>query len=89
MQWNVFCSIFVKTNYMSNTQQEKDGTVKHTKDVINIDAVMPDNNRKKDLITTDFAEALKNEAGKEAPLSKFPNEENKTDNDEPEEEKKK
>ena len=74
---------------MSNTQPEKDGTVKHTKDVINIDAVMPDNNRKEDLITTDFAEALKNETGKKAPLSEFPNEENKTDNDEPEEEKKK
>ena len=74
---------------MSNTQQEKDGTVKHTKDVINIDAVMPDNNRKEDLITTDFAEALKNETGKKAPLSKFPHEENKTDNDEPEEDKKK
>jgi hypothetical protein len=74
---------------MSNTEQQKGGTVQRTKNVINIDAVMPDNNRKEDLITTDFAEALKNEAGKEAPLSKFPNEENKTDNDETEEEKKK
>lgn len=74
---------------MNNTQQEKDGTVKHTKDVIDIDAVVPDDNRKEDLITTDFAEALKNETEKKAPLSAFPNEENKTDNDEPEEEKKK
>lgn len=72
---------------MSNTEPQQEGTVKHTKDVININAVFPDNNRKEDLITTDFAEALKNEAGKKAPLSHFPNQEHKTDNDEPEEEK--
>ena len=74
---------------MNNTQQQTDGSVQRTKDVIDIDAVVPDDNRKEDLITTDIAEALKNEAGKKAPLSQFPNEENKTDNDEPEEEKKK
>jgi hypothetical protein len=74
---------------MGNTEPHNDGTVQRTKDVINIDAVMPDNNRKEDLITTDFAEALKNEAGKKAPLAAFPNEENKTDNDEAEKEKKK
>ena len=74
---------------MNNTQQQKDGAVQRTKDVIDIDAVVPDDNRKEDLITTDFAEALKNETAKKAPLSEFPNEKNKTDNDEPEEEKKK
>ena len=79
----------VKANQMDNPQQQKDGSVQRTKDVIDIDAVVPDDNREEHLITTDFAEALKNEVGKKAPLSEFPNEENKTDNDEPEEEKKK
>jgi len=74
---------------MNKTQKQKDGTVQRTKDVIDIDAVVPDDNREENLITTDFAEALKNEAGKKAPLSGFPNEENKTGNDEPEEDKRK
>lgn len=74
---------------MKNTTQQKEGTVKHTKDVINIDDVTPDNERKENLVTTDFAEALKDKTGKKAPLSSFPNEQNKTDNDEPEQEKRK
>lgn len=74
---------------MNNTQPQKDGGVQRTKDVINIDAVLPDDNREEDLITTDFAESLKNEVENKAPLSQFPNKENDTDNDEPEEEKKK
>lgn len=72
-----------------DTQQEKDGGVQHTKDVINIKAVDPDGNRKESLISTDFEEALKNEVEKEAPLSAFPNQENKTENDETDEEKEK
>lgn len=78
-----------KAYYMNNTQPQKDGTVQRTKDVIDIDAVLPDDNREENLVTTDFAESLKDEVEKKAPLSQFPNEENNTDNDEPEEEKKK
>lgn len=74
---------------MSNTQQQNDGNVQRTKDVIDIKSVVPDDNRKENLTTTDFAEALKNEAQKEAPLSAFPHEENNTDNDEPAEDKEK
>ena len=74
---------------MSNTQQQKDGGVQRTKDVIDIDAVVPDDNRKKNLTTTDFAEALKDEVKERAPLSEFPHEKNETDNDEREEEKEK
>lgn len=73
---------------MKNTEQ-KDGTVKPTKDVINIEDITPDDNRKENLTTTDIAEALKDKTGKKAPLSAFPNEENKTENDESEQEKKK
>ena len=73
---------------MNNTQQN-DGGVQHTKDVINIKAVLPDDNRKESLITTDFAEALKDEVKEKAPLSEFPHEENKTDNDELDEDKEK
>ena len=72
---------------MSNTQQQNDGNVQRTKDVIDINSVVPDDDRKKNLTTTDFAEALKDEAGKEAPLTAFPHEENSTDNDEPDEDK--
>lgn len=72
---------------MNNKQQEEDGAVQRSKDVIDIDAVLPDDNRKENLTATDFAEALKDETGKKAPLSGFPNEENKTANDEREEEK--
>lgn len=74
---------------MNSKQQQNDGNVQHTKDVIDIKSVVPDDNRKENLITTDFAEALKGEAEKEAPLSGFPHEENETDNDEPDEEKEK
>lgn len=73
---------------MNNTQQNE-GNVQRTKDVIDIKSVVPDDNRKENLTTTDFAEALKNEAKKEAPLSEFPHERNKTDNDAPDEEKEK
>lgn len=72
---------------MNNTQQQKKGTVQHTKDVIDIDAVVPDDNRKENTVATDFAESLKDEVHKKAPLSEFPDEENKRANDEPEEEK--
>ena len=72
---------------MNNTQQQKKGTVQYTKDVIDIDAVVPDDNRKENTATTDFAESLKSEVNEKAPLSEFPDEENKRDNDEPEEEK--
>ena len=72
-----------------DTQQQKDGGVHHTKDVINIKSILPDDNRKESLITTDFAEALKDEVTKEAPLSGFPHEGNKTDNDEKDEDKEK
>jgi len=72
-----------------DTQQQKDGGVQHTKDVIDIRAVDPDNNRKESLVTTDFEEALKDEVEKEAPLSAFPNQQNKTENDEKDEEKEK
>ena len=72
---------------MSNTQQQNDGNVQRTKDVIDINSVVPDDDRKKNLTTTDFAEALKDEAEKEAPLSAFPHEENKTDTDEPDQQK--
>ena len=73
---------------MSNTQQN-DGNVQRTKDVIDINSVVPDDDRKKNLTTTDFAEALKDEVKKEAPLSEFPHQENNTDNDAPDEEKEK
>ena len=74
---------------MKNTPQQKEGSVQRTKDVIDIDAVVPDDNREESLTTTDIAEVLKEEVNKKAPLASFPSEENKTDNDEPMEEKKK
>ena len=74
---------------MNDTQQQDDGNVQRTKDVIDIIAVVPDDDRKKHLVTTDFAEALKDEVKKEAPLSGFPHEDNKTDDDEKEEDKEK
>ena len=72
-----------------DTQPQKEGGVQHTKDVINIKAILPDDNRKESLITTDFEEALKDEVQEKAPLSQFPHEENKTDNDETDEDKEK
>ena len=74
---------------MNDTGEQKDGHVQRTKDVIDINSVLPDDNRKESLTTTDFAEALKDEVKEKAPLSAFPHEANKTDNDEPEEEKEK
>lgn len=74
---------------MDNTQQQKEGNVQRTKDVIDIDSIVPDDNRKENLTTTDIAESLKNKVKEEAPLSGFPNEENETDNDAPDEEKEK
>jgi len=78
-----------KSIYMDKTQQQENGGVQHTKDVIDIKSVLPDDNRKESLTTTDFAEALKDEVQEKAPLSEFPHEKNETDNDEPDEEKEK
>ncbi|MBG9376837.1 hypothetical protein I5907_11360 [Panacibacter sp. DH6] len=61
---------------------DNSGKVRHTKEVIDINAVTPDNDNKENLITTDIAETLKDEVTKEAPLSQFPDDSNKTDNDE-------
>jgi hypothetical protein len=74
---------------MKNTAKHPEGDVKHTKDVIDIDAVVPDDNPEESLTTTDVAEVLKEKVDEKAPLASFPSEENKTDNDEPMEEKKK
>jgi hypothetical protein len=74
---------------MKNTQQQKEGNVQRIKDVIDINAVVPDDNRKENLTTTDIAEVLKEEVNEKAPLASFPSEENKTDNDELWEEKEK
>jgi hypothetical protein len=74
---------------MDSSQQQNEGNVKHTKDVIDINSVIPDDNRKESLTTTDFAEALKDEIEKKAPLSAFPHEENNTYNDEADEDKEK
>jgi hypothetical protein len=74
---------------MSSTQKQNQGNVQHTKDVIDINSVAPDDNRKESLTTTDFAEALKDEVEKKAPLSAFPHEENNTNNDEADEDKEK
>ncbi|CAN5483904.1 hypothetical protein BH10BAC2_BH10BAC2_11370 [soil metagenome] len=74
---------------MNNTKDQT-GNVQRTKDVIDIKKVLPDDDRKESLITTDFAEALKKEVDENTPtLAAFPTEENKTDNDEPDEEKEK
>lgn len=73
---------------MNNTN-DNTGNVMHTKDVIDINAVTPDNDRKENLTTTDIAESLKDEVTSEAPLSQFPDEANKTDNDEAEHDKRK
>gem|GEM_PF-6130025 len=74
---------------MNNTEQQNDNEVQRTKDVIDINAVVPDDNRKENLTTTDFAESLKDKVKEKAPLSEFPNEENKTSNDEADEDKEK
>lgn len=75
---------------MNNTPQQEKGDVQRTKDVIDIDSVLPDDNRKESLTTTDFAEALKKDVDENTPImAAFPTGENKTDNDEPPEDKEK